>query len=408
MNCNLCLFSIGSFLFIGFAFHLLFTKYGNLYLNKLFGLIMLSRGFQMLYYIFVTTGQSFFVSGMFKPLNPFFFAIPACVYLYTRGFIKDESQMQPKDWLHFIPVLLAIIDIIPWYFIETSTREAFISKIIEHKLFFINDNFSIIPNMVNVFLRTVLFSVYLFFCWRIVIQSKITKNRKNNPVATNWILTLLTTSTLVNINFLSTTVFNLAFGAAYANLIYHTYNFPLFGILIVVIIVFLFYNPKILYGYVLSKDFIFVEKAQNLMPATSPQEVVSPNGNTTKKTIKNASSSVLVENEQLFMDQIIAFMNTKKPYLNPDFTISILSQETNIPIHHCSYILNYSIEKNFRDWVNGYRIAHFIQQYPLHSKTKTILALSIESGFKNKVTFYNSFMKEKGVLPTHYLRHNTV
>lgn len=402
MNYNLYLFSIGSFLFIGFALPLLFTKYGNLYLNKLFSLIMLSRGFQMLYYIFVTTGQSFFVSCLFKTLNPFFFAIPACVYLYVRGFIKDESQMQTKDWLHFIPVLLAIIDIIPWYFIEASTREAFISKIVEHKLFFINDNFSIIPNMVNVFLRSLLLSVYLFFCWRIVLRSKIIKKRKNNPVATNWILVILTTVTLVNINFLSTTVFNLAFGAEYANHIYNTYNFPLFGIVIVVIIAFVFYNPKILYGYVLSKDFILVEKEQNLAPATIPQEVISPNENTKKKIIKNTSSSVLAQNEQQFIDKIIAFMNTKKPYLNPDFTISILSQETNIPVHHCSYILNYSIEKKFRDWVNGYRIAHFIEQYPLHSKSKTILGLSIESGFKNKVTFYNSFMKEKGILPTDY------
>lgn len=404
MNYNLYLFSIGSFLFLGFAFHLLFTKYGNLYLNKLFGVIMLGRGFQMLYYIFVTTGQSFFVSCLFKTLNPFFFAIPTCVYLYVRGFIKDESQMQPKDWLHFIPVLLAIIDIIPWYFLEASTRELFISKIIDHKLFFINDNFSIIPNMVNVLLRSVLLSVYLFFCWRIVIRSKITKKRKSNPIATNWILVILSTFTLVNINFLSTSVFNIILGAEYANRIYNNYNFPLFGIVIVVIIAFVFYNPKILYGYVLSKDFTLIEKEQNLVPVAITQEADSINENTKKKTIKNASSSVLVQNEQQFMDEIIAFMKTKKPYLNPDFTIGILSQETNIPVHHCSYILNYIIEKKFRDWVNGYRIAHFIEQYPLHSKTKTILGLSIESGFKNKVTFYNSFMKEKGVLPTDYFR----
>lgn len=404
MNYNIYLFSIGSFLFIGFAIHLLFTKYGNQYLNKLFGIIMIGRGFQMLYYIFVTTGQTFFVSCLFKTLNPLFFAIPSCVYLYVRGFIKDESQMQSKDWLHFIPVLLAIIDIIPWYFLEASTREVFISKIIDNKLFFINDNFSIIPNIINVLLRSVLLTVYLFFCWRIVLQSKIIKERKSNLIATNWILVILSTFTLVNINFLSTTVFNLVLGEEYANRIYDNYNFPLFGIVIVVIIAFVFYNPTILYGYVLSKDFTLIEKKQNLISVAIIQDVDSIKENVKKKTFKNISSSVLVQNEQLFMNEIIAFMKTKKPYLNPDFTISILSQETNIPVHHCSYILNYIIKKNFRDWVNGYRIAHFIEQYPVHSKTKTILGLSIESGFKNKVTFYNSFMKEKGVLPTDYFR----
>lgn len=404
MNYNIYLFSIGSFLFIGFALHLLLTKYGNLYLNKLLGIIMLGRGLQMLYYIFVTTGQTFFVSCLFKTLNPLLFAIPTCVYLYIRGFIKNESKMKHKDWLHFIPILLAIIDIIPWYFLEASARNVFISKITNDKIFFINDNISIIPNTVNVLLRSVLLTIYLFFCWRIVVQSRIIKKRKSNLIATNWILVILSTFTLVNINFLSTTVFSIVLGEEYANRIYNNYNFPLFGIVIVVIIAFVFYNPKILYGYVLSKDFIFIEKEQNLLLVTVPQDFVSINNNTKKKTIKNASQAILVQNEQLFMDQIIAFMKTKKPYLNPDFNIGILSQETNIPLHHCSYILNYIVEKNFRNWVNGYRIAHFIEQYPLHSKTKTILGLSVESGFKNKVTFYNSFIREKSVLPTDYFR----
>ena len=363
---------------------------------------MLSRGLQMLYYIFVTTGQTIFVSCLFKTMNPLFFAIPACVYLYIRGFIKDESQMRHKDWLHLIPAMFALFDIIPWYILDASTREIFISKIIDHKLFFINDNFGIISNNINVLLRSVLLSVYLFFCWRIVIQSKITQHRKNNPVATKWILVVLSTFTLVNVNFLSTIVFNLTLGEQFANRIYDNYNFPLFGIVIVLFMAFVFYNPKILYGYLLSKDYILIEKKQNERPLTFQQEVDPTIEISKKKTINNASSSILVQNQQQLMIQIINYMETQKPYLNPDFSISILSQETKIPVHHCSYILNYSIQKNFRDWINGYRIAHFIKQYPLQFKSKTILGLSVESGFKNKVTFYNSFVKEKGVLPTHY------
>lgn len=404
MNYNLYLFSIGSFLFLGFAFHLLVTKYGNRYLNKFLGLIMLCRGLQMLYYIFVTTGHHFFVSCLFKSLNPLLFAIPTCVYFYVRGFIKDESHIRHKDWLHFIPVLLAIIDIIPWYFIDDQLRDLYISKIIEHKSFFVNDRFSIIPNILNVLLRSVLLSLYLFFSWRIVFKAKIVKKIKKNCAATNWILVLLSTFTLVNLNFLSTTLLNLYLGPEHANRIYNDFNFPLFGIVIVILISFVFYNPKILYGYVLSKDFTVIEKEQIIVPPNIAQDLLADKEHAKKKINKNVSSATLVQNEEQFMRSIITFMKTKRPYLNPDFTIGMLSQETNIPVHHCSYILNYSIEKNFRDWVNGYRIAHFIDQYPLHSKTKTILGLSIESGFKNKVTFYNSFMKEKSVLPTDYFR----
>ena len=95
-------------------------------------------------------------------------------------------------------------------------------------------------------------------------------------------------------------------------------------------------------------------------------------------------------------------MEEKKPYLNPDFSINLLAHEMNIPIHHCSYVVNYIIGKNFREWVNGYRIAHFIQEYPLQIKNKTILTLSAECGFKNKNTFYSSFKQAMGVAPSEY------
>jgi len=96
-------------------------------------------------------------------------------------------------------------------------------------------------------------------------------------------------------------------------------------------------------------------------------------------------------------------MEEDKLYLNPNLQISDLSAAAGIPVHHCSYILNYSIGKSFRDFINGYRIALFLERFPHEQQKKTVEAIALESGFKNIATFYNAFKKEKGVQPYEYM-----
>jgi AraC-like DNA-binding protein len=110
------------------------------------------------------------------------------------------------------------------------------------------------------------------------------------------------------------------------------------------------------------------------------------------------------EKIQHYIETMKELMERKQPFLNPDYQISGLSSDLGIPVHHCSYVLNYHMGKGFRDWINGYRVNYFLQQIPRQGSTKTIEAIAVESGFKNNTTFYNAFKKEKGVLPGDYIK----
>lgn len=81
------------------------------------------------------------------------------------------------------------------------------------------------------------------------------------------------------------------------------------------------------------------------------------------------------------------FHGKEKPYLNPKFSTQELSRMLDIPLHQCSYLINFVIGKSFMEWINEYRIDHFIQEYT------TIQTIFHESEFKNKNTFYTSFKK---------------
>ncbi len=78
-----------------------------------------------------------------------------------------------------------------------------------------------------------------------------------------------------------------------------------------------------------------------------------------------------------------------------------------MPSHHLSYIINEMLNKNFRDWLNGYRINYFIENFRLKSDKMTIEALASEAGFSSPATFYSAFKKEMDTSPTAYFKEIT-
>lgn len=412
MQYNFYIFTIGAFLFSGFGLHLLLITYGNTYLNKLLAVLMLNRAFQMLYFILTATNKIEYFASLFAAIEMLYFAYPACAYLYFRGFIKDEYRLQKKDWLHFIPATVVLLNLMLHYFFGIYFLEDAVSKFNTSTLFYTKINYATFSESLDLVVRSGLIMAYLFSIWRLILQSSIIKNRAANLAGNNWILSLLVVMTLTNGTFLVATIINTLQGSADRSLFLSNYASIVFCFLVLSIIGFTFYNPKILYGYVfVSKDYTSNEN-KNLVSESlvtddatvlDESEVVLADSEPIQIN-KKQITSLLTDNEQLYLKTIISYMEKKEPFLNPDFTITNLSEATAIPVHHCSYIINYVLGENFRDWINGCRIAHFIEEYPINSNAKTILALSVESGFKNKTTFYNSFKKVKGVLPVDYFR----
>ena len=385
-------------MFFAFALHLLFSKYGNTYLNKLLAVLILHRAFQMSYYILASSNEIEILSGLSFVREILFFVYPACAYLYLRGFIKDEYRLQKKDWLHFIPLIAVLLQetfhsFSGIYFLEYAVSMLNATTLLYHKV-----NYDTLSEIFRSLIGSGLILVYLCFIWRLVLQSGILKNRVDNRAASNWILFLIITMTLTNGVFILATIIHLVSGSSNRSLFLTGYGSILFCFIILAMIRFVFYNPKILYGYLfVSQDYIDIDNkittnaGAALMPETERAKIH-----------KKASTAVILDNELLYFEIIINFMEAQHPYLNPNFSLADLSKETSIPTHHCSYIINHIINKHFRDWINGYRIAHFVAEYPKNSALKTIQSQALDSGFKNRTTFYNAFNKIHGVFPTEY------
>src|SRR5690606_8824430 len=77
--------------------------------------------------------------------------------------------------------------------------------------------------------------------------------------------------------------------------------------------------------------------------------------------LKDKANHVPIENEKLLKEKIHLLMIGEKPYKNPELNLELLARILDMKPYTLSRILNEYFCKNFRDFVNGYRIEEFIK-----------------------------------------------
>jgi AraC-like DNA-binding protein len=93
-----------------------------------------------------------------------------------------------------------------------------------------------------------------------------------------------------------------------------------------------------------------------------------------------------------------------KPYLDPEFSLSIMSANTDIPVHHLSYYFNEHLNINFNTWKNDHKINFVIEQIIKgNNEILTLDALAKQAGFGSRTTFFNAFKQKTGLTPSEYL-----
>ena len=102
-------------------------------------------------------------------------------------------------------------------------------------------------------------------------------------------------------------------------------------------------------------------------------------------------------------------LNEKKLFLKPNLPLKELSYELNLPPRYVSFLINHYHKKNYKEFINTFRIETFLSKAKSEEKDyKTLLGLAMESGFSSKSTFNLVFKKHLGQSPSEYLNKVTV
>jgi len=108
---------------------------------------------------------------------------------------------------------------------------------------------------------------------------------------------------------------------------------------------------------------------------------------------------------EYYLQKLLAYMEAEKPYLNPFLSMPELAEKIPMTPHYLSQIINDSLNKNFFDFINSYRIRESQKLLmDMSNHKRTILNILYETGFNSKSVFNESFKKHTGMTPSEFRR----
>ena len=122
-----------------------------------------------------------------------------------------------------------------------------------------------------------------------------------------------------------------------------------------------------------------------------------------EKHPKYEQSKLTDEEKFEYLQKLRDYFYIQKPYLNPELKITEVAKELNVSVKYLSQVINESLNKNFYDFINSYRIEEAKKQLAIKTDSKkTVLEVLYESGFNSKSAFNSAFKKHTGFTPTEF------
>lgn len=110
--------------------------------------------------------------------------------------------------------------------------------------------------------------------------------------------------------------------------------------------------------------------------------------------------------DQQLIDKLVGYMTEKRPYLDPELSLSTLAKDLKITRGQLSQLINDGIGENFYDFINKYRVEE-VKKLMVDPEMANfnLLGIAFEAGFKSKSTFNLIFKRFTGLTPTEYRKN---
>jgi AraC-like DNA-binding protein/uncharacterized protein YhhL (DUF1145 family) len=106
---------------------------------------------------------------------------------------------------------------------------------------------------------------------------------------------------------------------------------------------------------------------------------------------------------EAIVKQLSDLMINEQLFINANLKIDDVAIRLDMNSKALSQAINYSLEKNFTDFINGYRVKYVSELIKDRANDNyTLLAVAEQGGFKSGSVFNAAFKKHMGVLPSQY------
>jgi AraC-like DNA-binding protein len=135
-------------------------------------------------------------------------------------------------------------------------------------------------------------------------------------------------------------------------------------------------------------------------------EIIELHNNSSEKKLKKYKKSTLTDTLQNeLLNKILMFMEDTSIICDMEFSLDKLAELTQSNHAYVSQVINTALKRNFRSFLNGYRIREAQRLFANFDIAKyTIESIASEVGYKSATTFRDAFKEITGVSPNYYLK----
>jgi AraC-like DNA-binding protein len=346
----------------------------------------------------VQTPYLAYVPHLFRTAQFFILPLMPLSYLYFRHSLL-KRPLGWKDLLHLIPLLIFVVDYMPFFLLPASQKIEIWRNLNEYKLNAGLREGWFMPEGGHVVIRYVAMFVYWLLQYRMLYG--LSPDRKEdinweNPHQLTWFRWLLWTQ----FGLIMPPLLVLAFAPKQVQ----GFSYVLTALISALLQgYYLFTHPDILYG--------IRSIPEPVAPRTSnrfqEQETDSTVSAATAPTESNAT--YLDQVDDTVLDRIEAamepLMTRDRVFLNPQLKVADLAAASGFGAHKLAAYFNKRCGASFNDYINQYRVDFCAQKLESGEyRSKTLEALSLESGFQSRSTFIRAFKKRKGKTPSEFVR----
>lgn len=307
-------------------------------------------------------------------------------FLYAKYLIHYIHRFQRHDWLHFLPIILYELTVLPFLFYSKVHVVQSLQSHVLHDL-----------PLRYIFFNWALTLVCLFYLCLTLTHLRSYRRGLKKVVSS---LEAMRLRWLQNLTYLSIGAWMIFF---MQNLFFvlHIYFDTGFSISSVLSGFFVF-----LLGYwgLFKSDWLLRPSVAQSMGQLALEEAFDrtiPVG--IKETPRYQKSGLTPEKAKLIMDGLQVLMEEKKPYLDSELTLAGLAEQLDISIHNLSEVLNTHLQLTFFDFINQYRIEQVKKDLMDQKKAQEkILTIALDAGFNSKTAFNMIFKKHTGKTPSEY------
>jgi AraC-like DNA-binding protein len=342
----------------------------------------------------VLTPYLAYVPHLFRSAQFFILLMMPLSYLYFRQTLHDKP-IGLADLLHLLPLLVFVIDYFPFFMLSGERKLEIWRGLNDYRL---NTGFKegwFMPEGAHIVIRYASMLTYwtlqFFLLYRLPADQRKDISRAN-PSQLRWFRWLLWTQAILILPSMLALLFVskqlqssiLALSALVSTLLQGY---------------FLFTHPEILYGIHSEPD---VDGFSNPGGNKAGDEMAVTTG-------PESNSSYLDLVDEPTLDRIEALLNPlmekEKLFLNPNLKVADLSTATGFGPHKLSAYFNKRCGLTFNDYINKQRVHYCAGKLESGEyKSKTLDALSSESGFQSRSTFIRAFKKCKGLTPSEFVQ----